>query len=990
MKTKFKKLLLITFICIISLSLNTPLAYAISLSINPVDMTNKVMEDLGVNKDELRYTVKTANVSRQKKSPPQVTLTFTPTNPAPGEKLTVSAIPTFFLNTTKKLYFTWYLKNARCYDEVLDGENYKDKFANEDAFEKCDLNHDERVDVEDYKIKAMRIIASDDFNWDPDENGNADINVYDPNGYVDDKDGYNASSGGDDQKEKSAHCFIHDIKSGDEYELKDCNGKDDCECGHLFPNAVDDDIEINGSTGIKEYTAGNDESFGKREEGFWRTNPNSSDTSQTGQFDEATVAGLGQSSFTFNYSAGDKIGVAIEGISIEPTQEEDSSYKTMWAFSKNTCNILWDTKDDDDEDNFTDGSYPKMHPITTSTATIIQEENLFATPPLPELTCTQTVKTTTYEFIPLESQINDSASVRTHVRTETTVTCIETLTGLPATPRSPLQASILNLESSCSGYENNGETFTISDFEYETIPNDKTADTTYTCNALDETNQDIDRTTLYVENLNMCLYENLTTPAEGGGSNEKLEVTIAYGPKNPTNDSSGLKNGSELSLTSIINNAQNLEYLNYEWKVLSGSSADTENWTLIPKSKLDEATQTLGLGVDNFSFKLNFETAPKFLKIKLTVKDNLSGGGEREGHTDVVIPIFSTKERIEVYPTTVTDALKIDINDSADKELCVKDISGIITPDAICEVSKNTLLGVKVQNPSDYYNNFKWSVDGKNLFCDSPDFADCIGADQTQTNTSYLPVLKSIGDQFTVNLLAVKKSDGEKIKLSRTFKIVTPSVEIIPKEFNNPADLTQYTCRGKSLGIQIDPITGDSTEPHSKTDFNALTGFEIELTPTFYGSGIDLDTPENRKKYQWKIDNNTITEENVVSFGYGIKDGTLILPAKDYGEAYQIEFSALYAQDINVNKVLNKYWDISYDDIYEKQLSHAIKINMVNSELVKAKTSQQKILATISAGIPSYIVFLFRIVLSGFVIFFLLKIFVFLLPKTKTYYYDEF
>ncbi|MFZ2193856.1 MAG: hypothetical protein WAV31_06460, partial [Candidatus Moraniibacteriota bacterium] len=954
-------------------------------SINPVSMTNKVMKDLGVDKAELKNTIKTANVSRQKKNQPQVMLVFTPTNPAPGDELNVTAMPNFFLNTTNNLYFTWYLKNARCYDEMIDGEDYKDKFLPGD-FEKCDLNHDEEVDIEDYKIKAMRIIASDDFNWDPDGNGRADTNVYDPPSYIDDQDSYDASSGGEDQKGKNAHCFIHDVESGDEYELADCNDSENCECGHLFPNAVDNDIIINGSKGISELTAAKDFNFGKREEGFWRTNPNSRDTSQAGQFDEATVAGLGRATFKFNYSAGDKIGVAIEGVSIEPTQEKDSSYKTMWAFSKNTCDELLDA------DGFgeNDGGYSPT--VTTTTTTQSQIGDPLAIPPIPDLTCTIVVKKTTYPFIIAGTQINDSGDVRTHVITETTVTCTDDSTGLPATPRSPLQAYTILRESSCPDDEN----VTILDYEYENDSSDTTADTTYTCNAFDLTNQDISRTNLKVKDLNKCLYENLLTPAEGGGSKEKMEVTIAYSPKNPTNDSSGLKNGSELSLSSFINNAQNLEYLNYEWQVSYASTSDSDTWTLLTKDELPEATQTVGLGVDNFSFKLNFETSasmpsiPKYLKVKLVVKDSLTGGDEREGRTDVIIPIYSTEKRIMVYPTVITDTpLSVDIDDSSStKELCVQNIGGIITPDAVCNVSKNTLLGVKIDGPSDY-DNFKWSLDGANLFCpNATDFKDCINADQTQTNINYFPVLKSIGDEFTVNLIAVKKDTGEKINLTRTFKIVTPSVEIIPKEFNNPADPAQYTCRAKLTESSTDPLTGNPVEVRSKIDFNALTGFEIVLTPK--GSGIDLTNPDNRKEYKWVINGDVITEENVVEYGYGITDGALTLPAKDYGEAYQIDFSALYSQDIKVNKVLNKYWKVGYDDFYEKRLTHAIKITMADSALVKAKTNSQKILATISAGIPSYIVFLFRIVLSGFVILFLLKILTFLIPKTKTYHYDEF
>ena len=94
-------------------------------------------------------------------------------------------------------------------------------------------------------------------------------------------------------------------------------------CEHLFPNAPGD-------------TTGDGE-FGASEERFWRTNPNDPDTAGTSYGDEANVAGLGQSKFTWVYEVGDKIGVAVEGTSIIPTKHDDRSYMVMWALPKNDC-----------------------------------------------------------------------------------------------------------------------------------------------------------------------------------------------------------------------------------------------------------------------------------------------------------------------------------------------------------------------------------------------------------------------------------------------------------------------------------------------------------------------------------------------------------------------------------------------------------------------------------------------------------------------------
>ena len=66
---------------------------------------------------------------------PQVSLTFTPSNPQLGDKLSVTATPLYFMNDASKLYFTWFLKQKDC-----DQTNSPDSAQKT----KCDLNNDGR------------------------------------------------------------------------------------------------------------------------------------------------------------------------------------------------------------------------------------------------------------------------------------------------------------------------------------------------------------------------------------------------------------------------------------------------------------------------------------------------------------------------------------------------------------------------------------------------------------------------------------------------------------------------------------------------------------------------------------------------------------------------------------------------------------------------------------------------------------------------------
>jgi len=286
----------------------------------PLSILSEIIEDLGLDQETL--TDYTENME-YKKTPPQVSLFFSPTAPNEGEEITATASPSYFKNDTKDLYFTWFLKGADCTDKELDGSNYKYN-------SKCDLDDNGRVDIEDYKVRAARIIANGGFLYEEAdyENGSDD-------------DGYEAPSGGNDQRGKNAYCFVMDNVTGEEYEMDSCGSKHDG-TRHLFPNFDDD--RNGGATG--------DGIFGRDEEKFWHTDPNSSNTARlgNGNVDEANVAGLGVLNFSWNYEKGDKVGVVVEGVSTDIASTPDSSYKTMWAMSNRTYSEKKDGNIDDPSD----------------------------------------------------------------------------------------------------------------------------------------------------------------------------------------------------------------------------------------------------------------------------------------------------------------------------------------------------------------------------------------------------------------------------------------------------------------------------------------------------------------------------------------------------------------------------------------------------------------------------------------------------------------
>lgn len=965
-KKKLKKIIITCLVILNIFSLTALPTYAAMTSIllgDPVGTMDTVLGELGVNKNELKNTMKTINVARRKINPPMVSLTFDPADPVPGEKVTVTAMPTNFINTTENLYFTWYIKGKQC-DDLINRS-------------KCDLDGKNGVDIEDYKIKAARILANDDFVWQPE----ADVYKTDT-----DNDGYIASFGGDDQKGKNSHCFVHNIESGDDYELKDCK--------HLFPNAPNNDTTGDGN-------------FGLSEERFWHTNPNNKDTASTGNTDEANVAGLGANTITFPFTAGDKIGVVVEGAAIQPTQEEDSSYRTMWAFSKNKCDL---------QHMNTAGGYPKT---TGPTTDVFPQTKTTGTPPVQtvDTNCTSTRKTTITQSILPGTQVNDTVTIRTKTTVETDVSCTNTTPTITTlTPYYTSTCTTSQTANNSTIYENG---------------------ITYTCTGSD-IDVKISSTGMNSDDLNDCLEDNLVSPSEGGGTTEKLDVSLKYLPENPINDTSDSKNGDEVTFTSATTNPTNENALNYTWEIFAGEDpADPDNWIALTKNQIPadiNATQMSGLGVTTLKFNLNFKDAdfeditttdklPKYLKIKVTAKETLSEGGEREGHADVTLPISSSTETLKVYTAeAVYGSEDLDkpeiiylanadgsdpkypegtlINERCLTTLPTKDAEGEITltfpQAAVCDVAKDEMIGVVFDNTgTEKYTEFLWTLDGATQVCPDTQFEKCIddGSDTADnigksTNRTYFPILKGIGDKYTIGLSALNKETGKRIELTKVFQVTVPEVKIVP---NKDASGNQ-TCRGIKLGDYQD-FDNNSYEDRSEIKFQALVGYDIVLTPDFSGTAAKKEFTDNEDgtttcPYQWNIDGVIINAENATTYGYKIDTqnyGKLTLPPKESGEKYLISFATIYKAENPIRKQLNKYWNISYNEFYEKKLTHNIEIEMTDiAPLAQKETSSQKIFATVSSGIPNYIAFLFRIVLSGFAIILAIKIIFFILPKTNT------
>jgi hypothetical protein len=918
MRKNIRKIILVSLMSLFSFSSSPKVAEAISAfvtnDINPASNLTKIMTDLGIDKKELKNGIKTANVARQKKQPPQVSLSFDPKDPKPGQKVTATASPIYFLNDPKDIYFTWYLQTAEC-DQRAGG-----------ASGKCDLNNDGKVDEDDWKIKATRIIVNDGFDWNNEANGHPE----EPNPQIyssdDDNDGYYSVNGGDDQRGKdNSHCYIHNITSGNEYELQGetgntCQGREN----HLFPHAPG---EVTG-----------DNLFGRGEEEFWHTNPHSPDTSGTGNSDEANVAGLGISQFSWTYTAGDKVGVAAEGISIESTQYKDSSYKIMWAFTKNKCDLGISVDD----------KYPKTT-TTDSFADIGTGE-----------TCpggsTMQVKTTTTTRQEVADTIDNIAFIRTFVyKTDyTDISCDGSYSGVGAdydkTTTCPWNLyPAYNDDGTLINNYINGFLCTGSDAEEDV--------STYSSGEL-----------ATVKDLNNCLEGNLIEPKEGGGAKEKIEVSLSSSPEYPMNDPGTGTNynkdgdGDALTVQASITNADSPAYLKYEWQLYESDTPSPDFWATILSSRLPDDLKTSGFGLDSLKLRLDVPDLKKYLRVKLTVSENAAGTTDtRKGTTEIVIPVSSLKQRIKAYNTVVSDSLDLS---KGSTERCVTTVDSQTTIDPICLVAKDEIITLYIDNPNGELSDFLWTVNNKVL--QSP------GSQVPYENTAFFPVLEGNGFRYTIEAAATNKK-GDKVDLIKTFEVADPAVQI--------ASADEFVCKPNLLGHYVD-LDGKYWPDFSKTNFSALSDTPIKLKANFYGFIPTQD------QYTWYVDGYEVNRSNAAGYGHSIDaNGIITLIDKSVGQVYNVKVGYLFSQDKNTKNALTKYWEVSMDKFYEKKISSSVQIDFVGSisdtQGANKNNLSKKVIASIYSSTPAYIAFLLRIVLTAFAMIIFSKIILSFFPNLK-------
>ena len=358
-----------------------------------------------LNLDSIQNQGESFNVAGNKTMTPEVSLFFNPSDPRPGEKISAQAFPIYFANPVESLYYTWYLKREDC--------DLRDNVGDNNS---CDANEDGDITVEDWKIDAARILVQG--GYDPDPKPDYDVSSDDNDGYKAKYGGDNktnvpnhcyindAETGTNREFVKrlpdfnfgcesgtTAVCVVaqNEVQSGSDSDnafTTDVTGTSyisgspycsastlTCGVGEAKCATNPDDVTLSGLTDptanscdpvskseaepycfhlFPNLPATGDGIFGASEENFWDTDPQDPSTADNGKKDEANAVGLGMSTFMWNYAPGDKVGVAVEGTTMLPTKDDDSSSMIMWAFPKKDCSVGDLKKEDSD---IKDGAY---------------------------------------------------------------------------------------------------------------------------------------------------------------------------------------------------------------------------------------------------------------------------------------------------------------------------------------------------------------------------------------------------------------------------------------------------------------------------------------------------------------------------------------------------------------------------------------------------------------------------------------------------------
>ncbi len=879
------------------------------------EVMNKVENQYGFDKDFLRK-------AQVKSNYPTTEVFFDKTAPKRGEKVVATAMPKYFKNASDDLYYTWFLFRA--------DDDLKDDEAMENA-----------------KRRAMGIVARGDFDPALFEIDYSDSNV-DP-----DKDGYDASFGGDDgvggrrgiprgegdyesehyltpvakqivDTDKISRCYRHNfgVSDPEEYELTHPGGDLIIECEHKFAEANKGETFENPANPnvIIECKSGHevgDGEFTTNEEACWRLNPNSSDTDGDGFKDEEDLAGLGQTQFTWTFNPGDRVGVVIEGTSLVVINEGEGNASTsITSQSINTSGVLSETADTvtsggsaslnggvSVNDDGTEGAYSTGSISTDST-----------------------------------SETNSTGSVSYPVTEE--VVGIERETAL-----NPYYKILWAGLDSCDKEEVEGGS--KKDLAKK-----------------DECDRNSDYGFTYLASKNVF---------EQGVS--LLESKLNFTPLAPQFNVDNNDYSDYITVNAnFVQSGIADDFIYYDWDIYYCGNGELDTCTsnldnrITPLScgdgdilgkcaeRIESNSYAEGIGISSIRFKLddNFlikKGASDNFYLKVFLKTRKSKNDSMVGISSVDIPVVVNDNAIRFFKVSQQATGEYGFDPASD-EICV---SGVYSQ--ICPVYPGQIIAVQSDVEVDLNGitkaeAYSWELNGQKIMAPLSGSNICSfrngGCDLGET--VYL-LMSNSGIELQRVSSKVKKKEGGEVTSERLLSVVEPMARIVSNDYNKA--WPWVVDDGSSVGSQSDSVfVGKIGE---------IISFKADFVPSYLNNNLE----QNNISLNWFINGQKVDTEFIsANSDYGIAlNGQNIefkVTGKE-GETINLLVEVIKEFSIEEQIVLSDNWNVKdFKNLESKKIITIKKTNIDSMGVVVKGNSIQRFMASTLTNAPEYFVFIIR------------------------------
>lgn len=492
--------------------------------------------------------------------------------------------------------------------------------------------------------------------------------------------------------------------------------------------------------------------------------------------------------------------------------------------------------------------------------------------------------------------------------------------------------------------------------------------------------------------LNKCIADNLITPTEGNQAS-KLEVKMSTSPDSPIIDSFSKANpdnrGDVLTAQSVLVNSEaKNSNVSYEWRVFANSNksqTDDSAWEDITDGLVgahaisntkgnDLGSLRINLNIDESTtvrngksfFDRYFKDDMGYIRISVIATENFDTGKKRVGRSSTTVKLMHAQTQIQTHTVDVDTSaytLKFATPTSTDDGLLCE---GTSADRAICPVVKGQVIGLSFDAKKAGFDinkgsNITWVLNNQTIHCNEAVSKDAGCLNGTK---NFFPVTGDAGEVYVMTLTASDPVSGKSLTLSRTFRVVEPSVTIVP------ADSTKVWPR--LLGQYID-INGKTSDDYSRDIFEAFSGTPFSLQGLFYPNSL-----KNGANVSWSVDGVTSTPDSA---------GIMTIDASQpQGAIYTAALNGIYVPSPQVKKAISSIWGITIADVSETTLTKTIQIEMVQSIdglAMGPLGGTTKFFASIISYVPTSVIFLFRLLLTVGLILAVLAITFAFVPERK-------